>query len=556
MKKLTSKTAREIDRRKNGRKASNKEKENIGLIKRKMNITRGELSIEALTEFKHQCLNNIKVVKERIRVKTVTIAKRKNNTEFEKNEAAFYKNLTETNKYTGNPPNIEEFEDFWAKICETEGKINRDANWMNKITREINSHVKASHPKRSCSVQKWKEVIIKKKNWSSPGIDGIQNYWIEKMTAVWHAEVNEINKYLNGKKEIPEWLGRGRTILIPKSNDLTKKEKYRPITCLITMYDNFTAIMADIMTEHLKKNNLWDKQQKGTRSNIMGTADNLLVNRCMLEEVKEHQRTAAAYYDYQKAYDTVPHERQIEVMQWLKFHPNIISIMKQLQSIWKTQLVIKNSNEKITSRWIRFKRGFYQEDKLSPVGFCITEIPLGRKLAQRPGYQLGPRNNTGPKVAHFYFTDNLKVVESNEKDLQETNRIVTGMSQHTGMTFGVSKCAEVAYKRGIMAKEEGLHIDYNKTECLDPEDNEYYIFLGIEEGDGQLDEKAKERVIEECFKRVESLRRTELYERNVIKALNTMCMSAVRYVMNIVHFSRSELEHLDVRMRKTLKEMN
>ena len=33
MKKLTSKTASEIDRRKNGRKASDKEKENIGLIK-------------------------------------------------------------------------------------------------------------------------------------------------------------------------------------------------------------------------------------------------------------------------------------------------------------------------------------------------------------------------------------------------------------------------------------------------------------------------------------------------------------------------------------------
>ena len=79
------------------------------------------------------------------------------------------------------------------------------------------------------------------------------------MTAVCQAEVNEINKYLNGEKEIPEWLGRGRTVLIPKSNDLTKEDKYRPITCLITMFKNFTTIMADIMTEHLKKNNLWDE---------------------------------------------------------------------------------------------------------------------------------------------------------------------------------------------------------------------------------------------------------------------------------------------------------
>ena len=199
---------------------------------------------------------------------------------------------------------------------------------MKKMKREINNAVKTSQPKTNCSVQKWKEVITKR-HWSSPGIDGIQNYWIKKMTAVWEAEVSENNKYLNDEKEIPEWLGGGRTVLIPKSNDLTKKDKYRPITCLITICKNFTAVMAEIMTEHLKTTYWWDEQQKGTRSNIMETADNLLVDKGMLEEVKEHQRTvAAAFYDYQKAYDTVPHEWQIEVMQWLKFYPNIINIVK------------------------------------------------------------------------------------------------------------------------------------------------------------------------------------------------------------------------------------
>ena len=179
-----------------------------------------------------------------------------------------------------------------SKILKTSGqtsgkqktKINREASWMKEMKEEIKNEVKISHPKPKCSVQRWREIIIKKKNWSSPGIDGIQNYWIKKVTALWEAEVNEINKYLNNEKEIPDWLGRGRTVLIPNSNDLTKTDKYRPITCLITIYKNFTAVMADIMTEHLKLNNLWDEQQKGTRSNIMGTADNLLVDRCMLEE--------------------------------------------------------------------------------------------------------------------------------------------------------------------------------------------------------------------------------------------------------------------------------
>ena len=100
----------------------------------------------------------------------------------------------------------------------------------------------------------------------------------------------------------------GFSTVLPRSNDLTKTDKHRPITCLITMYRNFTAVMAEIMTEHLKVNNLWDEQQKGTRSNIMRTADYLLVEQ-IYAEVKEHQRiVAAAYYDYRKAYDTVPHE--------------------------------------------------------------------------------------------------------------------------------------------------------------------------------------------------------------------------------------------------------
>ena len=107
-----------------------------------------------------------------------------------------------------------------------------------------------------------------------------------------------------------------------------------------------------------------------------------------------------------------------------------------------------------------------------------------------------------------------------------------------------------------MIKGEGLQIDNSNAAYFGSKVTEYYKFLGTEEGDGQLDEKVKECVIDESFKRVKSLCKTELYERNIINTLNTMCLSAVTYVMNIVHFNRPELDNLHVRMRKTLKEMN
>ena len=44
LKQLVSKTTSEVDKRKKGRKASIKEKDKIKLLKKKLNITRGDLS--------------------------------------------------------------------------------------------------------------------------------------------------------------------------------------------------------------------------------------------------------------------------------------------------------------------------------------------------------------------------------------------------------------------------------------------------------------------------------------------------------------------------------
>ena len=55
------------------------------------------------------------------------------------------------------------------------------------------------------------------------------------------------------------------------------------------------------------------------------------------------------------------------------------------------------------------------------------------------------------------------------------------------MTFGMSKCAEVVYKRRRMIKGEGLQIDNSKTKRLDPRATAYYKFLVIEKEDEQLD---------------------------------------------------------------------
>jgi hypothetical protein len=79
-------------------------------------------------------------------------------------------------------------------------------------------------------------------------------------------------------------------------------------------------------------------------------------------------------------------------------------------------------------------------------------------------------------------------------------------------------------------------------------------FMGIEEADGQVDEVVKERVLTKGFTVASKFMALQLFERNLMKSLNTKVMAMVRYCMMICHFGKKELKDQDVRMRRLLLE--
>ena len=110
-------------------------------------------------------------------------------------------------------------------------------------------------------------------------------------------------------KTIPEWLSWGRTVTLPKTEDLSPVKDYRPITCLNTSYKISTGMLAKYMKEHAMRNNVWDEGQLGAIDGVLGAVDQLLIDKCIVDEVREHKRNlAVAFYDYTKAYDRVHHD--------------------------------------------------------------------------------------------------------------------------------------------------------------------------------------------------------------------------------------------------------
>ena len=195
------------------------------------------------------------------------------------------------------------------------------------------------------------EVIKKRKNWSSPDIDGIQNYWLKRFKTAQQALCRALGKLKEDHSLIPDWFPAGRTVLLPKTDVLSNVKERRPITCLNTSCEVYAGIIGKYMREHACNNGIWDEGQLGGVEDVLGTVDQLIIDNCIMEEVRSnHRNLAVAYYDYRKAYDSVHHDWMLRVFDWIGIPNDIRLVLQELMKRWKTRLEVWDDNKKCVSR--------------------------------------------------------------------------------------------------------------------------------------------------------------------------------------------------------------
>ena len=294
--------------------------------------------------------------------------------------------------------------------------------------------------------EKMYSIVKSRKNLSAPGIDGIQNYWWKKLKGEWKSLLKCFDRWVEQPDEVPQWLAQGRTVLLPKTEELDNEKNFRPITCLNTCYKIFIGMIGNYMKDHAVRNGIWDRSQLGTCSGVLGTVDQLIIDRAIMDEVKGQQRNlAVAFYDYQKAYDMVRHDWMIRVYQWMGVPEKLIEVVKKLMKGWKTKLEVTENRKKIVSRLINVTRGFLQGDSFSPVGFCLTEVPVAMLMEGSDGYKMGKGGERRVKRTHSLFIDDLKIYQETHQKLQIVNEMIVKASMDTGACYGVRKCAEIVF---------------------------------------------------------------------------------------------------------------
>ena len=133
---------------------------------------------------------------------------------FSNNQKQFYRNLKSSDdKSTGSPPNKEECLNFWRKIWEEEAEHNEDAAWIPCVREELG---KAEEQSPFVITETLVSNRVRKMaNWSSPGMDGLNAFWLKHFSSLHESIALQLMGCLT-TSSLPEWMTTGRTYLLMK----------------------------------------------------------------------------------------------------------------------------------------------------------------------------------------------------------------------------------------------------------------------------------------------------------------------------------------------------
>ena len=79
----------------------------------------------------------------------------------------------------------------------------------------------------------------------------------------------------------------------------------------------------------------------------------------------------------------------------------MVNVIVKLMQGWKTRLEVTEDGNVLTNTKINIRKGFLQGDSYSPVGLCLTEVPISLLIEETDMYTMGQtkkkvKKNTQP----------------------------------------------------------------------------------------------------------------------------------------------------------------
>ena len=148
-----------------------------------------------------------------------------------------------------------------------------------------------------------------------------------------------------------------------------------------------------------------------------GCLDALLIDSTVAREAKlRHYSLSFTWIDYKKAYDRVPHDWVLFLLQDI-YAPVVVGhIVSNLIRLWQTVFSVGAGKDTVK---VTYRQGLFQGDSFSLLLYCLSIAPLS--VALRLARSLQQR-------CHLCFMDNVKVFAKDAKQLGNTLGVVDRVS--------------------------------------------------------------------------------------------------------------------------------
>lgn len=474
--------------------------------------------------------------------------KHRENNLFSNNQKEFFKRLEEGHKNQREaPPNPAEMQKYWSNIWSKNEVHNKEASWIKTITEE-QAGLDEMAP-ITITADNVSNTIRRMKNWTTPGIDHIHNYWWKTLKSTHRVLARLFQESLKNPGKIPKYFTHGTTSMLPKNEELSDPKNYRPITCLPSAYKILTSTIGFKVMTHLKDKKLLAWEQNGCNKKGRGAKELLVIDNTITKQAKKKLKNVSmAWIDYQKAFDSIPHSWLLEVLHIYKVNQQVIQLLKCLMSTWRTTLTVRHKTISYQTEMIKITRGIFQGDGFSSPWFCVALNPLS-SMINRSAYGYAIDQHT--TLSHLFYVDDLKLYARGRKQLEGQLELVRKFSGDVGMSLGLEKCATVEIKRGKLARQQNIQlVDGREIKSLAIEES--YKYLGIHQTYEIKQQENKRNAENELTRRMRKLLGTELSAKNIITAINMWAIPAFTYSAGVLTWSKTDLEKIDRKIRTTL----
>ena len=327
---------------------------------------------------------------------------------FQVNQKQVYKELNGEKNGDRIITNSEDSIKFWSGIWSIRKEHNLHSEWLKDFRKQYENV--NSMEKGGISPEMVKMQCRKMPNWKAPGKNGVQGYWLKNLITSMHPRIAvQQNRILDGERSSPDWITFGKTVMCQKDPAKgSAADNYRPISCLLLMWNIMTGILAKKMYGHLERENVLTSEQKGCLKGSRETKGQLLIDKTVLRDCKRgYTNLAMAWIDYKK----VSHSWMSECLEMFGIANNVQNFLNNSMRSWK--LALNASGENL--REVDIRGGIFEGDSLSPLLSVLCMVPLAWLLRRdNAGYKWG---NKGFKLHHLLFMDDLKLFAKSKNQI-------------------------------------------------------------------------------------------------------------------------------------------